>query len=240
MRFYLNPVLLLLIPTLSLAYFPFTTEDAGTIGRTFGFELENNFTYFRYYDGTYHQDYIFQIAMGLAPNLDLAVFVPYSKFYDGEKTEGLNDVGFYIKHIPYQKRLRLGYLLQVNFDTGKEGIGYGRTTGNVNLIAETTHMGTTYGINLVYIKSGHVEELRDSYGATLGVFREYGNILSYGLELKVLTPEDREVNTLDTHALLGMVYHWKNRDIALGFHKTLTRHSSFVDYGLLAGIKLSF
>lgn len=237
LRFCLN---ILLLPLLSFAYFPFFGEDAGTIGRPFGYELETNFTYFKYYNGTYHQDYIVQIAVGLKKDLDLAVFVPYSRFHDGTEREGLNDAGFYIKHIPYRKEVRLGYLLQVNLDTGKEGIGYGRATGNLNLIAEFEGGGNTYDLNLIYVKSGHIEELRDSYGATFGVFRDYRHALSYGAEIKVLNPEDRGVDTLDTHLLLGVVYHWRNRDLGLGFHKSLTQHSSFVDYGFLAGVLVSF
>jgi len=90
------------------------------------------------------------------------------------------------------------------------------------------------------VKSGHIEELRDSYGATLGVFRDYRDRFSYGIELKIMNPEDRGVDTLDTHLLLGRVYHWANRDIGFGFHKSLTRHSSFVDYGFLVGVLTAF
>lgn len=241
LRFCLKIVLLFTLVTQSYAYFPFMGEDAQTIGRPFGFELENNLTYFRYYDGTYHQDYIFQLAVGVKKNLDLAVFVPYSKFYDGSELEGLNDSGFYMKHVPYKRDFKFGYLLQINFDTGKEGIGYGKTTGNLNLIGEIEAGGTIYNANIVYIKSGHVEELRDSYGVILGVFKEYRDVLSYGVELKVLRPEDRDIQVLDTHILAGVVYHHKpNKDIALGVHKTLTEHTTFVDYGVLLGLLTSF
>ncbi|WP_457600552.1 hypothetical protein [Hydrogenivirga sp.] len=241
MRFCLKILCLSLTPVLSFAYFPFFGEDAGTVGRTFGFEVENNFTYFRYYDRTYHQDYIFQVSVGVTKRMDLALFVPYSKFYDGTRREGLNDAGFYLKHVPYSRGVKLGYLVQVNLDTGEEGIGYGKTTGNLNLIGEFEWLGTTYDLNLVYIKSGHIEELRDSYGFTFGAFRDYRDKLSYGLELKMLNPEDRNIDVLDTHLILGCVYHLRsNTDLSFGLHKTLTRHRAFVDYGILVGTLVSF
>ncbi len=231
----------LLILGFSFSYFPFSGEDARTIGRRWGFELENDFTYFRYYSGSYHQDYIFQLAVGVNKNLDVALFVPYSKFYDGRKVEGLNDVGLFAKHILLWKWFRTGYKVQVHFDTGRDGIGYGKTTANLNLMGEVERNGIVYNLNLIYIKSGHVEELRDSYGFVFGIFTNGKGSIDIGIELSVLQPEDSKVGVLNIHLLTGLSYHINGgTDFNVGIHKTLTRHQSFVDYGVLAGVKVSF
>lgn len=240
MRSRLKILVLLLCSSASFSFYPFTGEDAGTIGERFGFEVENDLAYFRYYDGSYQQDYVFQIATGLRKNLDLALFVPYSKIWDGESIDGVGDMGFFLKHIPYQRDLKLGYKLQVNFDTGKESIGYGKTTVNLNLICEYERGEITYNVNLLYVKASHIESLRDSYGLTMAMFADYKHMITYGAELAVLSPEDRDVDKLDTHLILGLVYHLKSTDLSLGIHKSFNRDPSFADYGLLCGVKHSF
>ncbi len=234
-------VFLLITAQAVFSIFPFMGEDASTVGKRFGFEVENNFTYFRYYDGSYHQDYIFQITVGLSDRTDWGLYVPYSKFYDGRTREGLNDAGVFLKGVYGGGATRFGYLFQMNFDTGSKDIGYGKTTANFHAILEHESYGMIYNLNLIYIKSGHVEELRDSFGVTLGVLKDLRDVLSYGIELKVLRPESGDVNTPDTHLILGCVYHMgENTDISLGVHKTLTHHPSFVDYGFLGGVLVAF
>ena len=226
---------------LSYAYYPFSGEDSGTVGKKLGVNLEANLTYFRYYGEEYHQDYIFQTTVGLSEHVDIGFFVPYSVFYDGQRYEGFNDSGIFIKHIPLgTERVKLGYKAQINLATGKKKIGYGKTTWNVNLISEINFHGMVYNLNLVYIKLDHVEELKDSYGAIFGIFADYKEKLSYGIELSILRPENG-ADVLNTHVIAGCVYHADHGiDLSLGVHKTLTYHPSFADYGLLAGMLIAF
>ncbi len=226
---------------LSSSFYPFSGEDGTTVGKRWGVNLEANFTYFRYYSGGYHQDYILQTTVGLSDQTDVGILVPYSIFYDRQRYEGFDDSGVFIKHIPLNSgRFRIGYKAQVNLGTGKEGIGYGETTWNINLIVELNLHKVVYNLNLVYIKLDHVEELKDSYGAIFGVFMDYKDKLSYGLELSVLRPENG-ANVLNTHVIAGCVYHTDHGvDLSFGVHKTLTYHPSFVDYGLLAGMLVAF
>ncbi len=231
---------ILLLPASSLAYFPFYGEDAGTIGKRWGLEAEADFAYFRYYDGSQQRDYVFQMSMGVTEDIDLAVVIPYSRLSNGSKLEGLNDVSLYVKHIPYRGRLSLGYKVQVNLDTGKEGLGYGKTTYNVNLIGEFTHGRNTLNLNLHYKMAKQVENLRDSYGLSMGMFRAYSRF-DLGVELTALLPEDKSVRTLDTHIVAGVSYHAQTGfDINFGLQKSLVKRSGFADYGIFVGTVVSF
>ncbi len=219
-----------MVSTFSLAYFPFSSEDISTIGRKGGLEIEGNTTYFR-----------LQVNVGLSPHMDISFFVPYSKFYKGDNLEGFNDAGFILKHILSGGNPRFGYSLQVNIDTGRKGIGYGKSTFNFYLVGEYDYRGTTYNVNLVYIKAEQVEELRDSFGVIVGLFRNFRDVISYGVELNLSIPEDKSIDAPNAHLIVGCVYHMNSHtDISLGLYKTLTYHPSFVDYGALTGVLVAF
>lgn len=241
MKSHLRFVLPSLLSGLSFAYYPFSGEDTGTVGKRFGFELETDIAYFKYYDGSYQQDYIVQITSGLSRKADIGIFIPYSRVGNGSKSEGLNDIGVFFKHVPYRKEISIGYRVQVNTDTGKRGIGYGKTTLNLNLMGEYSFGANTLNLNLFYVNYGQVEGLRDSYGLSIGMFRNYRERLSYGAELTALQPEDSGIETTDVHLILGLVYHTSGGvDVSFGLHKTLTYDSSLSDYGVLVGSLIPF
>lgn len=224
------------------AFFPFTGEDAITLGRG-KFQLELQGSYYRYYDKTKHTDQVFQLTYGLLENMDLALIVPYSSYAysGGEKVKGFGDIALFVKHVPVNSQgWRLGYKLQANFDTGKEGIGYGKTTGNMQLMVEKDMERLTFNMNLVYIKRGHIEELRDAYGAIAGLYYKAYDNLTLGWELKLLRSEQKGIKKPDSHVLLGAVYSVGNVGFSFGVHKTLIRHQSFADWGLLAGLSFVY
>lgn len=235
---------LLGIPSASLAFYPFGAEDAQTLGGFGRFQAEANLVYFRYYDKTKHRDVIVQITAGLTEKMDLAVLLPYSyyRYTDSSSLEGFNDVGVFLKHVPLKfGSYRLGYKAQINLDTGREGIGYGKTTANLNLILEREFKNFTFNTNLVYTKASYAEELRDSYGFYLHVYGSVNRRLTAGAEFKYLVPEDKHTNKKDMHILIGALFHLTEKaDVSLGFHKSLNRHGSFADYGLLAGFLWRF
>ncbi|MDW8096329.1 MAG: hypothetical protein RMI51_05950, partial [Aquificaceae bacterium] len=196
------------LPQVVFAFYPFNAEDTGTLGGLGKFQVETNFAYFKYYDRTKHRDAILQLTAGVLKNADIAVLVPYSqyKYPDGSRLQGVSDVGVFIKHIPLElENNKLGYKAQVNLDTGKEGIGYGKTTANLNLMLERKVGNITLNTNLVYIKASHVEELRDAYGAYLHAYGDLRKWLIAGVEFKYLIPEEESVDKKDMHVLVGFV-----------------------------------
>lgn len=230
------------LPSAVFAFFPFEAEDAGTLGGAGNFQFETNFSSFRYYGGAKRHSLDLQFQAGLFKNMDLALILPYVSLKEGgERREGPDDLRLFIKHIPFEKgRWRAGYRIQLNLDTGKRDIGYGKTTANLNLILEREAGRVTLNLNAVYIKSSHVEGLRDAYGV---LFHAYGRAtpwLTLGAELKYLRPEHR-LSERDIHLLVGFVFHpSKAIDLSLGFHKSLNRYEKQSDYGFLAGFLYRF
>ncbi|MEJ7621479.1 MAG: hypothetical protein WKI49_03035 [Aquificaceae bacterium] len=234
--------LLLFIPSFSFAFFPFEAEDAGTLGGLGNFQFETNYANFKYYSGARRQVLDFQFQAGLLKNMDLAVIQPYVKLKEeGQRLSGADDLRIFIKHIPFEvEGWRAGYRVQLNLDTGKEGIGYGRTTANVNLIAEKDVGNITLNLNAVYIKSSHVEGLRDAYGVIFHLYGKPAKWLTLGGEIKYIRPEHK-VSNKDTHLLVGFLLHpTKSIDLSFGVHKSLNKHQEQPDYGFLTGFLYRF
>ncbi len=234
--------LLFLSSSLCFAFFPFEAEDGGTLGGFGNFQLETNYANFKYYDGAKRQSFDFQLTLGLSKNMDLAVIQPYVKVREGDKSiSRADDLRLFIKHIPFEgEDWKVGYKLQLNLDTGKEGIGYGKTTANLNLIVERQIGGLTFNLNGVYIKSSHIEGLRDAYGVILHLYGNPTDWMTLGGELKYLIPEERDLSK-DTHILIGAVLHpTKSMDLSFGLHKSLNKHEKQTNYGFLAGFLYRF
>lgn len=232
-------ILLTALPALTLAFYPFNAEDTGTLGGLGKFQAELNLAYSRQFSGIRQKDATLQLTAGLLENMDVAVLLPY---FRSQQIEGFNDIGVYIKHIPLKVQgYRIGYRFQVNLDTGKEGIGQGKTTASLNLMLEKQVGGFTLNTNLFYSRTSQVEGLRDSYGLYLHTYKDVGQWLTMGLEFKYLLPQDRSTDKKDIHMLLGVVFHpRKNLDLSLGFQKGLSRQEGFADYSLLAGLLWRF
>lgn len=236
--------LLIALPYTALAFYPFNAEDTGTLGGLGKFQLEFNLAHFRYYDRTRHRDAILQLTAGIRENMDMAVLIPYSsyRYQSGSKLEGLNDLGVFIKHVPLKPGdYRIGYKLHLNLNTGKKGIGYQKTTANLNLIVERKLSWVTLNMNLGYTKASHIEELRDSYALYLHAYGDVNPWLTAGIEFKYLIPQERSIGKKDLHILFGFLFHpSKDVDISLGVHKSLNRHESFANYGVLVGVLWRF
>lgn len=235
-------VFLALLPSLGFAFYPFEAEDGGTLGGLGRFQFESNYAYFKYYIGARRENLDLQFQAGLLKNMDLAIIQPYMRLKEeGERLSGLDDLRVFIKHIPIEGQgWRVGYRLQLNLDTGKKGIGYGKTTTNLNLIVERDIGRLTLNLNGVYIKSSHVEGLRDAYGAILHAYGKPLQWLTLGGEIKYLRPEHRDSNR-DTHLLVGVLLHpTESIDLSLGFHKSLNKHQMQPNYGFLAGFLYRF
>jgi hypothetical protein len=150
-------LLCLFLISVSFAFFPFTGEDADTLGKG-GLQLETQYARFKHYDETVHKDVVLQITGGVKDNMDIALIIPYSfyRYKDGTRNEGFSDVGVFIKHIPVEAgNFKAGYKLQLNFNTGKQGIGYGKITGNLfwlsqrflKLVLRTIHECLSWALN---------------------------------------------------------------------------------------------
>ncbi len=226
----------------SFAFFPFTGEDTDTLGKG-KFQLEFQYAYFKHYDKTMHHDAIVQLTGGVVENMDMALILPYSlyRYSDGIKNSGFSDMGIFIKHIPIKVGyFEAGYKLQINLNTGKRGIGYGKITANLNIITQVCKGDICYNANFLYIKANFVEELRDTYGAIFCFYRKVSDDLIIGSEIKFLKPTQDGVNKLDSHVLFGGVYSLKRLSVSFGFHKSVTKHESFANYGILASLLLLF
>ncbi|MDW8066213.1 MAG: hypothetical protein RMI50_00885 [Aquificaceae bacterium] len=235
-------LLLVILFKLSFAFFPFEAEDAGTLGGLGNFQFEANYANFRHYGGLRRQSFDFQFQAGILRNLDFAVVQPYVKIRDGqERISGVDDLRVFVKHVPFEGNgWRVGYRLQLNLDTGKKGIGYGSTTANLNLILERDIGKLTLNLNGVYIRSSHVEGLRDAYGVILHAYGEVFPRLTLGGEIKYAKPEEKDLKW-DAHLLLGMVFHaTKSTNISLGLHKSLHRQEGEPNYGFLVGFLQRF
>ncbi len=235
-------VFLALLPSLGFAFYPFEAEDGGTLGGLGRFQFESNYANFKYYSGARRESLDLQFQAGLFKNMDLAIIQPYVRLKEeGERLSGLDDLRVFVKHIPFEgQNWRAGYRLQLNLDTGKESIGYGKTTANLNLIVERDIGRLTLNLNAVYIKSSHVEGLRDVYGVILNAYGKPYERLTLGGEIKYIRPEHR-ASERDIHLLVGAVLHpTKSIDLSLGFHKSLNKHPMQPNYGFLTGFLYRF
>lgn len=234
----------LILSGIAYAFYPFNAEDTNTLGGFGKFQLETNYAYFKNYDRSSHQDYILQLTVGITSKVDLAVTIPYSAFRypDREDLKGFNDASIFIKHILLdQKDLRVGYKMTAVLNTGKKGIGYGKPVYNANLMLERDLETITLNFNAFYTKAAQVEELRDTYGFYLHTYTNLYKYLTLGAELNYSIPQERGINKKDIHILIGGVLHPTERiDLSFGIHKSLNKHKSLSDYGLLAGFLLRF
>ncbi len=232
-----------LLSSSAFAFFPFSAEDTQALGGLGKFQLEFQSSYFRNYDNLKHTDLVLQFTAGVLESMDFAVLFPYIVQFNEENVKGWGDAGVFIKHVPISfGNTRVGYKVQANLDTGKEGLGYGKTTYNFNLMIEHNIDKTTFNLNLVYSKYSHVGEyLRDSKGVYIGVYQELKEEFVVGGELKYLIPEDINTDKKDVHILLGGVYSPReDLNLSLGIHKSLNKYEGFADYGVLAGVAVRF
>ena len=229
---------LTLIASPVFAFFPFNGEDTQTLGKG-KFQLELQSSHFKSYDGSKETSILTQLTVGIFDNVDLAVFVPYTWVSNGENVRGFGDAGLFIKHVPLRfENTRVGYRAQVNLDTGKRGLGNGTSTYSLNLMLEHNIGSTTLNVNAFYNKVLHAkQDLRDSRGIALGLYRKVGEKLTVGGELNYQVPEEKEINKRDLYLIFGLVYSpVDSLDLSIGFHKNVNKHEGFTDYGVLAGI----
>ncbi len=227
----------------AFAFYPFTGEDTQTLGGFGKLQWELQGSYFKNYGNLKHTDIVNQLTLGVKENIDVAIIIPYIIQSNGEKVSGFSDSSVFIKHILFKNQnLGLGYKLQVNFDTGKKELGYGKTTYNLNLMFEYNIENTTLNINGVYNKFSHVgEDLRDTKGIVLGLYQSLRENIKVGGEFRYLEHESKSVDKKDTHILLGAVYSpLNNIDLSFGVHKSLNKHQDFANYGILVGIAYRF
>ncbi len=248
-------LLLLCLPTLSLAGHPLITDDAGTLGKG-KFQLELNGQYDsdrETVDGVSVKTTGGQVAStlsyGLVENVDLVLSLPYSwgKSEENESTtydeKGISDVVLETKWRFFEKE---GYSLAlkpgIRIPTGdhKKGLGAGEVGYQAFLIGSKEMVPWSFHANLGYIRNENkTAEQKNIWHASLAATWEtiknlnlVGNI---GIERN---PDDNAQNN-PAFFIGGLIYSvTENIDLDCGVKYGL--NSSETDLSLMAGITLRF
>ena len=236
--------------TVSRAFPPLITDDAGTVGKN-GVEIELNYQYDHEKNGDIREDgheieTVF--TYGVLDNLDLSLALPVlftrtdeEGFRDRE--EGIGDMSFDVKWRFYECN---GFLMAlkpgITIPTGDEdvGLGTGRVGASAFFIATQEWEPWAFHFNLGYIRNENkVDERVDLYHVSLAAEWEAAKWVKVVADIGAEANTDRTSDTPAAYILGGLVFpvtEWLDLDV--GVKGGLTRPEA--DYSLLAGMVFHF
>lgn len=242
--------LVLAIPSLSSAAHPLITDDTGTQGKgRFQFELNGEYGHDRD-NGITTNTTALAVALtyGAADALDLILGIPYQRIRVKEpeatsSSDGLSDLSIELKWRFCEKDgLSLAIRPGVTLPTGDEGkgLGAGRTTVHVFLIASRELKPWAVHANLGYIRNeNRLGERKNLWHASVAATVDVADGLRLVCNIGVERNTDRFVNTHPVFAIGGLIYAVNdNFDIDLGVKAGLNEPET--DYALLSGITWRF
>ncbi|HET6513631.1 MAG TPA: transporter [Thermodesulfovibrionales bacterium] len=235
----------------AFAAIPLITDDTGTQGKgnvqielfgEYGHDREGRVT-------TKNSDISATLTYGLIDTLDLAfISIPYQAWSsDGAgsliKGDGLGDMAIEAKWRFYDEDgLSLALKPGLTIPTGNEdkGLGAGKMTYYLNLIASKELNPWAFHINLSYVRNDNkVDERKDlwhaSFAATVDVIKNLKLVGDIGL---ATNPDSASTNPL-AYILGGLIYSLReNLDIGLGLKGGLTKPE--MDISIRGGITWRF
>jgi hypothetical protein len=194
------------------------------------------------------------LTAGLGERVDLAIGLPWQWLrvkQDGALTTSENGVGDLSLELKWRFLERNGFSLAVKpgmtLPTGDEdrGLGNGRVSGGVTMIATkemaplTMHLNARYFRNEYGLESDRQANRSDIYSASLSALFEVVKDLQLVAETGVQTNSDRTSRTCPAFATVGAIYSLKeNTDLDLGVKYGLNEPAT--DLTLLAGFTTHF
>jgi hypothetical protein len=250
-KLFLALLLLFCLATVpAFAAIPLITDDTGTQGKgkfqvelfgEYGHDEEERVT-------SKNSDLSSTLTYGLSDSIDLVFSVPYQAWREDDsdsavKGDGIGDLAMEAKWRFFESE-GLSCALKPGFTipTGDEdkGLGAGRTTYYLYLIASREIETRAFHINLAYIRNENkADERKDiwhaSVAATVDVMKDLKLVGDFGGE----TNPDRSSNTPPIYILGGFIYSpSENFDIGLGIKGGLT--NSETDIAVRGGITFRF
>jgi hypothetical protein len=234
----------------AMAAHPLITDDTGTQGRG-KFQLEVNGEYALDNDkGIMTNTYQAASALtyGLADTIDIILGVPYFfvRVKDDKGTsneDGISDLSLEMKWRFYERdglsfALKPGITLPSGDD--EKGLGSGRVTYHVFLIATKEAKPWAFHLNLGYIRNENkVNERRDVWHASMAATVEVIKDLKLVGDVGVERNPDRHVNNHPAFIIGGVIYSLSECfDIDFGVKSGLNRPET--DYSLLSGVTWRF
>jgi hypothetical protein len=234
----------------SFAAIPLITDDTGTQGKgkfqvelfgEYGDDEEDRLT-------NKTSDLSATLTYGLIDPVDIVLSVPYQAWREDDsdsviKGNGIGDLAVEAKWRFFESEgLSCALKPGTTIPTGNEdkGLGTGRTTYYLYLIASKEIETKTFHINLAYIRNENmVDERKDlwhaSVAATVEVMKNLQLVADFGGE----TNPDRSSHTPPVYILGGLIYSpSENVDIGLGVKGGLTKPET--DIAVSGGVTYRF
>jgi hypothetical protein len=234
----------------AFAAIPLITDDTGTQGKG-KFQLELFAEYGRDQEEVVtnkNSDLSATLTYGVSDPIDIVLSIPYQAWssddsHTVEKGDGIGDLAIETKWRPYEKE-GLSFALKPGFTipTGdeEEGLGAGRLTYYLYLIASKEINPWAFHINLAYVNNENRGDERNdiwhaSFAATVDVLKGLKLVGDVGVE----TNADRASMTPPVYILGGVIYSpSEDVDIGLGVKDGLTKTET--DIAVRGGITWRF
>ncbi|HTR44713.1 MAG TPA: transporter [Thermodesulfovibrionales bacterium] len=219
----------------SFAAIPLITDDTGTQGKG-KFQLEFFGEYASDRDEAFtnkNSTFSATLTYGILNPVDLILTVPYESWRaEGpasmEKADGLGDVLIETKWRFYEKNgfsfaLKPGFTIPTGSD--EKGLGTGRMTYRLFVIASKKMNPWAFHLNLAYIRNENKEDdrkdiWRASFAATVDVMKDLKLVADVGVE----TNNESFSKTPPAYVLGGIIWSLReNLDLGLGIRGGLTK-----------------
>jgi hypothetical protein len=248
--------IVLSLSSVSYAAHPLITDDTGTQGKgKFQVELDSEFSFDKEKDEgitTKERDSEVSTVMsyGITDNIDIVLGLPYQWMIkekeDGDVTadeNGISDISIEVKWMFYEKygfsaALKPGITLPTGDD--EKGLGTGRVTSSLFLIATEEIEPWAFHFNLGYIRNeNRSEERKDIWHASLASEVEVANKLTLVANVGIEKNPDK-VSTTDPAFILGGVIYSVTDAFDIDFGLTAGLNKPETDYSVLAGANFRF
>lgn len=232
------------------AAIPLITDDTGTQGKgKFQVEVLGEYGHDRE-EGvkTDTEEVSAALTYGILDSVDVVLSVPYAFWEEktggvSEKEDGFADLSLEAKW-RFFEREGLSFALKpgLTLPTGDEdkGLGAGRTTGYLFLIASKDVSPWAFHLNLAYIRNENKNDERyDLWHASLAAGYELFKGLQLVGDIGIETNPDRSSSIDPAYILGGLIYSpWENFDIGLGVKGGLTETET--DVSVRGGVTWRF
>lgn len=232
------------------AAIPLVTDDTGTQGKgKFQIELSGEYVSDKE-DGVREKtlDVGAALTYGVIDNVDIVFAIPYSSWRATEAGEttsesGITDLAIEAKWRFYEKdglsfALKPGLTIPTGDD--KKGLGNGRSTYYLYLIASKEMEQLGLHLNLAYIRNENkADDRKDIFHASVATTYEVMKGLKLVGDTGIETNPDRSSADSPAYVLVGLIYSpLENLDIGFGIKGGLTRPET--DISFRGGITFRF
>ena len=227
---------------------PFSTED-GTVADKGAVETEIGFEYARQNNSDNNYNIVLVPCCGLTDNIQLGIEIPFDiiRPKDDINEEGLGDITLIGKTLIFpEKEKTPSFLLKtaVKLETGNEDKGLGSGDEDISFIFAATKsiQKATIHANIGYSFTGN------DFDDTLEDIIIYGLALEYSMTDKLSLASEAYIESdndfnKDSHIispLIGLTYQATEKIRFDAAFKAGLKNNQKTDYGMIAGISVSF